>query len=64
VTAEAAVMRDAPDASARILWRPARGVIGKVSHCASGWCEFEVSGRTGYIEIAQLWGVDSGETVD
>jgi SH3-like domain-containing protein len=64
VIADPGVMRDAPDASARILWRAARGVIGKISHCAGGWCQFEVTGRTGYIEIAQLWGVDSGETVN
>ncbi|MDB5688941.1 MAG: hypothetical protein JWL91_817 [Sphingomonas bacterium] len=64
VTAEAAPMRDAPDAAARIRWRAERGVIGKVAHCADGWCEFEVTGRTGYIEIAKLWGVDSGETVN
>jgi SH3-like domain-containing protein len=64
VTADGAPMRIAPDDSARIRWRAARGVIGKVSHCANGWCQFEVTGRTGYIEIASLWGVDSGETVD
>lgn len=64
VTTDAAPMRIAPDDSARIRWRAARGVIGKVSRCANGWCQFEVTGRTGYIEVASLWGVDSGETVD
>jgi SH3-like domain-containing protein len=64
VTAAAAPMRDAPEASARILWRAAPGVVGKISHCAKGWCEFDVAGRTGYILVAQLWGVEPGEVVD
>lgn len=57
-------MRAAPDAGARILWRAEPGVVGKIAHCAAGWCEFDVRGRAGYIEIARLWGVAPGETVD
>jgi SH3-like domain-containing protein len=64
VTGEVTAMRDAPDAAAKILWRAAPGVIGRISHCATGWCEFDVLGRVGYIETARLWGVEPGETVD
>ena len=63
VIVAAAPMRDTPDAGGRILWRAARGVIGAVSKCADGWCAFKVGKRSGYVETAQLWGVDSGETV-
>jgi len=64
VTREVAPMRDAPDAAGRILWRAEPGVIGRISHCTTGWCEFDVLGRVGYIETARLWGVDAGETVN
>jgi SH3-like domain-containing protein len=64
VTGQIAPMRDAPDSSARILWRAEPGVVGRIAHCASGWCEFEVLGRAGYVATTSLWGVDPGETVD
>jgi SH3-like domain-containing protein len=64
VTGQVAAMRNAPDAAARILWRAEPGVVGRISHCATGWCEFDVLGRVGYIETSRLWGVDAGESVD
>lgn len=64
VVGDARPMRAAPDSGSRILWRAAPGVVGKITHCASGWCEFNVRGRVGYIETAHIWGVDPGETVD
>jgi SH3-like domain-containing protein len=64
VLGEIRPMRAAPDSGARILWRAQPGVVGKISHCASGWCEFEVQGRAGYIEIAHIWGVEASETID
>ena len=57
-------LRAAPDAGAKILWRAETGVIGRISHCASGWCEFDVRGRAGYIAVDHLWGVAPGETID
>lgn len=56
-------MRASPAADAALLWKVEPGVVGKISHCANGWCQFEVQGRTGYIEMAGLWGVFPGETV-
>jgi len=64
VLGETRPMRAAPEPGARILWRAQPGVVGKISHCASGWCEFDVQGRAGYIEIAHIWGVESSETID
>jgi SH3-like domain-containing protein len=64
VVDEVRPMRAAPDGGARIVWRAAPGVVGKVAHCASGWCEFNVQGRVGYIEIAHIWGVEPGDTID
>lgn len=64
IAREPAPLRAAPDPAARILWRAEPGVVGKVSHCASGWCELDVGGRAGFVQIAYLWGVEPGETVD
>lgn len=64
VIGEVQPMRAAPDRMARMLWRAAPGVVGKISHCADGWCEFDVAGRAGYVRADGLWGVTPGETVD
>lgn len=54
-------MRATPSASARINWRAAPGVVGKLEECRAGWCLFDVRGRTGYVEQSRLWGVEPGE---
>jgi SH3-like domain-containing protein len=59
-----AEMRVNASPAARISWRAAPGVIGRISRCADGWCRFDVNGRAGYVEQARLWGVDPGEVVD
>ena len=64
VTGAVAPLRSAPEPGAKILWRVAPGVVGKVSHCAGGWCEFDVRGRAGYVETSSIWGVEPGETVN
>ena len=56
-------MHEAPDGATPIRFRAAPGVIGRVSRCAGGWCLFDVRGRSGYIRIDQVWGVDPGETI-
>nr|WP_245319151.1 SH3 domain-containing protein [Consotaella salsifontis] len=33
------------------------GVVAKVDTCGLGWCEIEVSGRTGYVRQHEIWGV-------
>ena len=64
VVRDALPMREAPESSARLLWRAAPGVIGKIRHCSEGWCEFTVDGRTGYVDTHGLWGVAPDEAVD
>jgi SH3-like domain-containing protein len=64
VTGAETAMRAAPESVAKIRWRVAPGVVGKISECDGSWCKFAVHGRTGYVEIARLWGVAPGETVD
>jgi SH3-like domain-containing protein len=49
-------LRDSPNATARIAWRVEAGVVGRIDECQAGWCRFDVTGRTGYIEADRLWG--------
>jgi SH3-like domain-containing protein len=55
---------DAPNAAGKVVWRAEPGVVGKLSHCAEGWCRLDVAGRGGFVEEAKLWGVDPGETIE
>lgn len=64
VTGDIRPMHSAPDRSARVLWRAEPGVVGRLAHCAAGWCEFDVGGRVGYIQTAHIWGVGADEAVD
>lgn len=61
--AEPAAMLERPASGARLMWRAAPGVVGRLSQCANGWCRFDVKGQIGYIEVARLWGVEPGETL-
>ena len=64
VRGEVRPLRAAPDRGAKIVWRAEPGVVGRISHCTAGWCEFDVHGRAGYVEIDHIWGIAAGETVD
>ncbi len=57
-----AAMHASPDANAKIVFRAAPGVVGKLSECARGWCLFDVNGQMGYVETSSIWGVDVEET--
>lgn len=63
VTGAATELRDRPDFSARVQWRAAPGVVGRISKCAQGWCYFDVKGRGGYVEQSHIWGTDPGEVL-
>jgi len=56
-------LHEAPDAASPVRYRAEPGVVGRVSRCAGGWCQFDVRGRGGYIRVDQIWGVDPGETI-
>jgi SH3-like domain-containing protein len=56
-------LHEAPDAASPVRYRAEPGVVGRVSRCAGGWCQFDARGRGGYIRVDQIWGVDPGETI-
>lgn len=64
VMGEIRPMHARPDSSSTVVWRAAPGVVGKLRSCRSGWCDFDVKGRRGWIELASLWGVSRGEEVE
>ena len=51
-----AAMRAEPSAASQLRWNAEPGVVGKLGDCEGGWCEFDVEGRTGWVEAARLWG--------
>lgn len=56
-------LHEAPDGTTPVRFRAQPGVVGRVSRCAGGWCRFDVRGRSGYVRIDQLWGVERSETI-
>ncbi|MCP3734560.1 SH3 domain-containing protein [Sphingomonas sp. RP10(2022)] len=56
-------MRERPSAGARLAWRAAPGVVGRLSECGNGWCRLDVKGQAGFVEVASLWGVDPVESL-
>ncbi len=57
-------MRESPNPTARIRFRAEPGVVGRISNCQRGWCEFDVRGRTGYVETSHLYGVADDERIE
>ena len=51
-----APMRENGTKGARLLWQLAPGVVGLLGDCTSGWCQFSVGPRQGYVEQTRLWG--------
>ena len=58
-----AELLESPRFGARLLWRAAPGVVGRISKCARGWCWLDVMGRGGFVEANRLWGVDRDEVL-
>jgi SH3-like domain-containing protein len=56
VTAEVAPMKEAPGDGARNLFRAEKGVVGRLSSCGKGWCNFDVHGQKGFVRIEDVWG--------
>lgn len=63
VAAQPIDLRERPQPGARLLWRAAPGVVGRINECDRGWCRFDVKGQAGFVEIGGLWGVDPGESL-
>ncbi|MBN8830000.1 MAG: hypothetical protein J0G94_05065 [Sphingomonadales bacterium] len=49
-------MRERPSAGAKLRFRLEPGVVGRLSGCSNGWCDFEVDGQRGYVPVSSLWG--------
>jgi SH3-like domain-containing protein len=56
-------MRERPSSAAKLMWRAAPGVVGRISACANGWCRFDVMGQAAYVTVGGLWGVEPGEVL-
>ncbi len=56
-------LHEAPDEASPVRYRAEPGVVGRISRCASGWCQIDVHGRGGYIRTTDMWGVDPDEVV-
>lgn len=53
-----------PDTSSMIRAEAERGVIGSLRECHGDWCEMEVAGFRGWVEVSGIWGVDPGESFE
>jgi len=50
-------MRESASDQASLKWNLEPGVVGKLGTCETGWCEFDVEGRSGWVLERRLWGV-------
>ncbi|MFL6742259.1 MAG: SH3 domain-containing protein [Sphingomicrobium sp.] len=53
-----------PDDGAKVRYLAEPGVVGRIDHCANGWCRIAIGKRDGYIHAVDLWGVGQNEVVD
>lgn len=60
---EPVALREQPAPGARLAWRAAPGVVGRLSQCANSWCRLDVKGQVGFVEVGGLWGVAPGEAL-
>ena len=61
---EARPLHADPSDSSRGRYLAEAGVVGRIDHCANGWCHFEVGKRDGFIRTSDIWGVSDNEVVD
>ena len=48
----------------RVRYRAEHGVVGRIDHCANGWCNIHIGKGDGNIRTSEVWVVDQGEVVD
>ena len=51
-----AALREEASAASTLRWRAEPGVVADLLGCRDGWCEIDVSGRTGWVKADRLWG--------
>ncbi|UUR09200.1 SH3 domain-containing protein [Sphingomonas glaciei] len=52
------------DEGSRVRYLAQPGVVGRIDDCSEGWCHIKIGNREGHIKVADLWGVEPGETVE
>jgi SH3-like domain-containing protein len=55
-------LHEKPDAAAPVRYRAEPGVVGRLSDCSGGWCQFDARGKRGYIRTEHIWGIDPQES--
>lgn len=58
-----APMLEGPATGAKLMFRAAPGVVGRISACGNGWCRLDVKGRAGFVAVGALWGIEPAETL-
>lgn len=53
-----------PSSASRTAYLAEAGVVGRIEHCARGWCELSIGKKRGFIRVGDIWGVGPDETVD
>lgn len=56
-----ASLRAQPAADARIVAYAEASAVGDLDECGPIWCRFSAQGHRGWIQKADIWGVDAGE---
>lgn len=50
--------------ASRVAYLAEPGVVGRIEHCARGWCEIAIGKKRGFVRVGDIWGVSPDETVD
>ncbi len=57
ILGEEETLHQSPDATARVVLKAARGVLGEIIACKGAWCRLEITEIKGWIRRDRLWGV-------
>jgi SH3-like domain-containing protein len=63
VIGEVRGIRQGPDVGATLLARAEPGVMAQLLECRPGWCRIAAGDVSGWIERADVWGIEPNETV-
>ncbi|MBM85471.1 MAG: hypothetical protein CMM47_05565 [Rhodospirillaceae bacterium] len=64
VIGDTRTLRLDPNRSAPVVARMEPGVLARLQACSYDWCEVKVSGLTGWVNRAYIWGVGLAEGID
>ncbi|MEQ1724542.1 MAG: SH3 domain-containing protein [Sphingopyxis sp.] len=49
-------MYEGASSDSAVSYRAEEGVVGRLGECRGGYCEFDVRGRSGWIDAGAIWG--------